>query len=522
MTGDISVRSGGLTNRTMNTNRSQSQIVSQVRVKSFQGGGPAPRLVKLLQNNTNPADIARFRYLSEHEDDVQGMQNFFRRAGLSMQKSVACAEESVCLDANTPRKLFKYVHEVQGFSLIELGMDRIDAELVLEVLNTEFSHKDISAAGAAAAAVAKMMGGTGATFNHYNAAADSGPTRNSISRPTTISMIEKMKPEESAKARRISEHQDDVLDMQEFFRFAGLSIQQSRECAEQAIFMDANSPRKLFKYIEEVKGFQLTDLGMDEVDADMVLQTLRREFGTSTASSSKPRNKDKDREKERERRRDRDREREKERRAASLDSQDYDFKSESSEDSEEKTESLSNPLLNIIDIYPDTKDDIYPPMHLPPTSPIVRKHSPVPMLRAQPKTTPPAQYYNSTNSYASFASDPQDVFKAKVRAALDYQSGRSGLTSPGSPAHYRSSLHSLEVGKELYNLPNRPSSTLRYGQNAFSRDGGDEDAYEEKDRQELHDFLSQVSTAATASDMTGTYIQFMRTHISTQFVKVPR
>ena len=51
-----------------------------------------------------------------------GMQNFFRRAGLSMKKSIVCAEESICLDANSPRKLFKYVHEVSGFSLMNLGM----------------------------------------------------------------------------------------------------------------------------------------------------------------------------------------------------------------------------------------------------------------------------------------------------------------------------------------------------------------------------------------------------------------
>ena len=52
---------------------------------------------------------------------LPGMQNFFRRAGLSMKKSIVCAEESICLDANSPRKLFKYVHEVSGFSLMNLG-----------------------------------------------------------------------------------------------------------------------------------------------------------------------------------------------------------------------------------------------------------------------------------------------------------------------------------------------------------------------------------------------------------------
>ena len=44
--------------------------------------------------------------------------------------------------------------------------------------------------------------------------------------------------------------------------------------------MDANSPKKLYKYLEDVKGFQLTDLGMDAVDADMVFETLKREFAS--------------------------------------------------------------------------------------------------------------------------------------------------------------------------------------------------------------------------------------------------
>lgn len=62
--------------------------------------------------------------------------------------------------------------------------------------------------------------------------------------------------------------------MQEFFRFAGLSIQLSKRCAEEAICMHINSPKKLYKYLQEVDEFSLTALGMDKVDADMVRKNV--------------------------------------------------------------------------------------------------------------------------------------------------------------------------------------------------------------------------------------------------------
>lgn len=49
------------------------------------------------------------------------MSKFFRRAGLTQKKSQACAEEAVCMEAESPRKLNKYVHEVSDFELINLG-----------------------------------------------------------------------------------------------------------------------------------------------------------------------------------------------------------------------------------------------------------------------------------------------------------------------------------------------------------------------------------------------------------------
>lgn len=75
-----------------------------------------------LGHSNHNLETERSRFLAENDDDVQCMLNFYRKCGLSMKKSLACAEESICLDANSPRKLFKYVHEVIGFSLLNIGM----------------------------------------------------------------------------------------------------------------------------------------------------------------------------------------------------------------------------------------------------------------------------------------------------------------------------------------------------------------------------------------------------------------
>jgi hypothetical protein len=53
------------------------------------------------------------------------MSKFFRKAGLTQKKSQACAEEAICLDANSPRKLNKYVHEVNDFNLMNLGEETV-------------------------------------------------------------------------------------------------------------------------------------------------------------------------------------------------------------------------------------------------------------------------------------------------------------------------------------------------------------------------------------------------------------
>ena len=459
--GDITVRSGGLSHRGLTNTRSQSQIVSQVRVKSFQGGGPAPRLVKMIQTTSSVAGIARTRYLADHEDDVQGMQNFFRRAGLSMQKSIACAEEAICLDASSPRKLFKYVHEVTGFSLMNLGMDRIDAELVLEVLNNEFSHRDISAESAAASAVAKMMGGAGGAGNFkHSIATDTSQSWSNAPSTTTISMIERIRPEEGVKARRIAEHEDDVVDMQEFFRFAGLSVTLSRQCAENAISMDANSPRKLYKYLEEVKGFYLTDLGMDGLEADMVMKALRREFVGQSDKNVKPSTRKKQ--------------------VRSPDAYEYDYKSDSSEDFEEKTESVSSSMHNMSRVSEaQEKGSVIPLPRQPVTSSSSSsKNSLVPMLKATrgSHVAPPRSSFSGHEA--------ELLFKAKVRAALEHQN-KGGPVSPAPQGTYDSGVHSLEISLALGNLP--PKASFR----------GDE---EQKD---LNDFLTQ--NPATESTFTGLY-----------------
>jgi hypothetical protein len=459
--GDITVRSGGLSHRGLTSTRSQSQIVSQVRVKSFQGGGPAPRLVKMVQISSNVAGVARSRYLSEHEDDVQAMQNFFRRAGLSMQKSIACAEEAICLDASSPRKLFKYVHEVSGFSLMNLGMDRIDAELVLEVLNNEFSHKDISAESAAASAVAKMMGGAGgggATYFKPSIATDASQSwSNAPMSTTTISMIERMRPDEALKVHRIAEHEDDIVDMQEFFRFSGLSVTLSRQCAEHAISMDANSPRKLYKYLEEVKGFYLTDLGMDGIEADMVMKGLKREFGGQSDKIAKTSTRKKQ--------------------PRSREEYEYDYKSDSSEDFEEKTESLSPSMHNRRVSEIQEKVSVIPPPRQPLNS-SSSKNSLVPMLNATSSHVAPPR-----SSFSGL--DGELLFKAKVRAALDHQNKGSPV-SPASQGCYDSGAHSLEISLALGNLPPKPAYR------------GDE---EQKDP---NDFLTERSPA-TESTFTGMF-----------------
>jgi hypothetical protein len=512
--GDMTGRSGYTAN-----NRSQSQILSQVRVKSFSGAGPAPRMIKLTTSAGTIDEIARSRYLVEHEDDVLSMQNFFRRAGLSMKKSISAAEEAVCLDANTPRKLFKYVHEVEGLSLLDLGMDEIDEDMVLDALNAEFSHRDLSAESAAAATVAKMMGGTaGRNFtgarningnssqyegsdsggNGYSSGSqlggigqfpqgserggrggrfigrgdhdsdDSDDNDDDRGRRKTVSMIRKLRPEDSAKARYIAEHENDVVDMQEFFRFAGLSISLSRECAEEAIFMDANSPKKLYKYLADVKGFILTDLGMDPVDADMVYECLKREFGASIISGSKRRNNH--------------------HRHISIDKSDLDYKSDSSEDYEDHNRNIKKGVANP---RPPPGD---------PSAFMRRSAHSVGNGVSQPKSQP--------KGYEDFEDDHHDAFAAEVTAAMETQqqggslTGRStdsvstlGMKSEADTYYHidQTSLHSLGVAVALNKLPPRPSSGVPGHRPA-------KDAVKDKEKMhDLKDFLSQVANATEVS-----------------------
>ena len=65
--------------------------------------------------------------------------------------------------------------------------------------------------------------------------------------------------------------------MQEFFRFAGLSVKMSRSCAEEAISLTAASPKKLNKYIQANR-MTLADLGMDIVDVEMVREAMIKAF----------------------------------------------------------------------------------------------------------------------------------------------------------------------------------------------------------------------------------------------------
>ena len=241
---------------------------------------------------------------------------------------------------------------------------------------------------------------------------------------TSKSMMERIRPEESLKASRIAEHEDDIVDMQEFFRFSGLSVTLSRQCAEHAISMDANSPKKLFKYLEEVEGFYLTDLGMDGLEADMVLKSLKKEFGVQVDKSGKSISKKKQN--------------------PARESAEYDYKSDSSEDYEEKTESVSASVRHQSRMSDaQIRDSVIPPPRQPLTAPFSKKN-PVPMLKG-------SQVLPSRASFSGLDSEAE--FKTKVRAALDYQSQNPG----SSPASYESGLHSLEVSLALGNLPPKPS-----------------------------------------------------------------
>lgn len=49
------------------------------------------------------------------------MQRLFMKAGLSLEKSIRCAEECILVDANSSRRLHYYINNVPGFSLLQLG-----------------------------------------------------------------------------------------------------------------------------------------------------------------------------------------------------------------------------------------------------------------------------------------------------------------------------------------------------------------------------------------------------------------
>ena len=76
------------------------------------------------------------------------------------------------------------------------------------------------------------------------------PPHSSLSLSLSPSLLRSLSLQEMARTKI---HDHDVADMIEFFRFAGLSVNISRHCAEQSVNMDANSPRKLFKYLGKQK-----------------------------------------------------------------------------------------------------------------------------------------------------------------------------------------------------------------------------------------------------------------------------
>jgi hypothetical protein len=189
-----------------------------------------------------------------------------------------------------------------------------------------------------------------------------------------------------------------------------------------------------------------------------VMKALKREFGGQSDKIAKPSTRKKQ--------------------PRSREEYEYDYKSDSSEDFEEKTESVSSSMHNMSRVREtQEKVSVIPPPRQPLNS-SSSKNSLVPMLKATSSHVAPPR-----SSFSGL--DSELLFKAKVRAALEHQNKGSPV-SPASQGSYDSSAHSLEISLALGNLPPKPAYR------------GDE---EQKDP---NDFLTE-RTPATESTFTGTF-----------------
>jgi hypothetical protein len=83
----------------------------------------------------------------------------------------------------------------------------------------------------------------------------------------------------SPRDQTIADNKEDVILMHLFFVNAGLCSKKATKCAEECVCspQDVSTPRKLFYNIKRIDGFLLS-LGMDQFDANMVLEYLDVEF----------------------------------------------------------------------------------------------------------------------------------------------------------------------------------------------------------------------------------------------------
>lgn len=241
--------------------------------------------------------------------------------------------------------------------------------------------------------------------------------------------------------------------MQEFFRFAGLSVKMSRHCAEEAILVSATSPKKLFKYMQS-RRLMLTDLGMDIVDAEMVRDALVKAFPVDPRRSPVARIP-------------------KEKVVVMTDSfsQGPDLTSFKSDSSEGKKDELGA-ASGLSSANTSSKVPGLPLFHRKENVPngLLSDHSPFKLRQIATA----ANNKNTENDLRKFAAS-QYYSKSQLQAYSQMQSNSitttrdydlfmtklSSVMEGGPGSHFISSPHSIGVSTALASLPNRPSSVYR-------------------------------------------------------------
>eukprot|EP00596_Hydrurales_sp_CCMP1899_P003839 CAMPEP_0119043738 /NCGR_PEP_ID=MMETSP1177-20130426/25372_1 /TAXON_ID=2985 /ORGANISM="Ochromonas sp, Strain CCMP1899" /LENGTH=452 /DNA_ID=CAMNT_0007012503 /DNA_START=255 /DNA_END=1610 /DNA_ORIENTATION=+ len=318
----------------------------------------------------------RANQLHEHKEDCNALRSFFMTAGLSTEISSKCAEECILVDVHSTRRLFHYVQFSAGFSLLNLGMDKFDSDMVIEdlvrlyntkgetppmidnkpflplssstksekkkerqkslpsiaessddeydnivkkikdtdVLKTVLKNTISSVSDQASLSRKSLtafqkntekkklqqrrLSSGDSLDSRLRGSEDDGDLSPDNYPPQNVTpfrgerssekvsnelaksgkpVLSRTKSSESMKKTNDPDQKDDVADMEGFFRFAGLSKSYAKTCAVRSVAMHANSPKKLFKYLQ-VDKISLVDLGMDGVDSDMVQDILSKKY----------------------------------------------------------------------------------------------------------------------------------------------------------------------------------------------------------------------------------------------------